>query len=215
MGIRSRVTFGAILALVATAALAQNPKDCAAVQFSDEVLARFPRAPEACLDVISRGGQDYAVFNAQLVEVRGNTMRVRFHLPDGSLGPTQSITPPNDFRVLINGQPTRVSDLQPNQDLKAYVEVTRPVLALEPADTGQRLVIVPLVAEEEVADDDGTQPTRVAEVDPQMPRTAGPAPIFASFGLLLACAALCMRLANRWRASHEFPAKKISSRCET
>lgn len=187
MGIRSRVTFGAILALVATAVLAQNPKDCAAVQFSDEVLARFPRAAEACLDVISRDGQDYAVFNAQLVEVRGNTMRVRFHLPDGSLGPTQTITPPNDFRVLIDGEPRRVSELAPNQDLKAYVEVSRPVMALEPADTAQKLVIVPLATEEEVTEEVDTE--RVA----QMPHTAGPAPVFAAFSLLFACAAVCMR----------------------
>jgi len=198
MGIRSRVTFGAILSLVATAALAQNPQDCAAVEFSDEVLERFPRAQEACLDVISRAGQDYAVFNARLVQVRGNTMRVRFHLPDGSMGPTQSITPPRDFRVLVNGQPTRVAELTPNQDLKAYVQVDRPMMALEPADSGQRLVIVPLVAEEQVADE--TDRTRLAEADPQMPHTAGPAPVLAVFGLLFACAAMCMRAVHGVRS---------------
>lgn len=190
MGIRSRVTLGAILALAGTAALAQNPEGCAAVKFSDEVLARFPRAQEACLDVISRGGQDYAVFNAQLTQVRGNTMRVRFHLPDGSLGPTQSITPPRDFRVLINGTPTRIADLAPNQDLKAYVEVARPMLALEPADSGQSMVIVPLVAEGAVEQDSGA---RMADSGPEMPATAGTAPILATFGLLFACAALSLR----------------------
>lgn len=191
MGIGSRVTLGAVVALVATASLAQNTKDCAAVKFSDEVLARFPRAQEACLDVISRAGQDYAVFNARLSEVRGNTMRVRFQLPDGSFGPTQSVTPPRDFRVLINGKPTRVADLAPNQDLKAYVEVARPMLALEPADSGQSMVIVPLVAEEVVEEDSGA---RVAQAsDPQMPATAGPAPVIAIFGALFACAALALR----------------------
>jgi hypothetical protein len=189
MGIRSRVTLGAIVALVATAAFAQNPQGCAAVKFSDDVLKRFPRAQEACLDVISRAGQDYAVYNARLVQVRGNTLRVRFQLPDGTFGPTQSVTPPSDFRVLINGQPTRVSDLSPNQDLKAYVEVSRPMMALEPADSAQSLVIVPLVAEEEVAEDQ----TRLAEADPQMPHTAGPAPMLATFGLLFACAAMSLR----------------------
>ncbi|HEY5759325.1 MAG TPA: hypothetical protein VIU34_26050 [Steroidobacter sp.] len=190
MGIGSRVTFGAIVALVATATLAQNPAGCAAVKFSDEVLARFPRAPEACLDVISRGGQDYAVFNARLSEVRGNTMRVRFQLPDGTFGPTQSVTPPRDFRVLINGTPTRVADLAPNQELKTYVEVGRPVLALEPADSGQQMVVVPLVAEEAVEEE------RVA----QMPATAGPAPVLATFGVLFACAALGLRAVFGLRA---------------
>ncbi|MFC4313579.1 hypothetical protein ACFPN2_31185 [Steroidobacter flavus] len=193
MGIRVRVTLGATLALASAAALAQNPAGCASVKFSDDVLARFPRAQEACLDVISRGGQDYAVFNARLSEVRGNTMRVRFQLPDGTFGPTQSVTPPRDFRVLINGTPTRVADLAPNQELKAYVEVSRPVLALEPADTGQQMVIVPLVAEEAVEEE------RVA-ANPAMPATAGPAPIFATFGVLLACAALSLRAVFRLRA---------------
>jgi len=125
-------------------------------------------------------------------------MRVRFHLPDGSLGPTQSVTPPRDFRVLINGTPTRVADLAPNQDLKAYVEVSRPNLALEPADSGQRMVIVPLVAEEAVAEDSGE---RVAQTSgPQMPATAGPAPVLATFGVLFACAALGLRAVFGLRA---------------
>jgi hypothetical protein len=198
MGIRSRLTFGAIIALVATAAFAQNPQGCAAVKFSDDVLKRFPRAQEACLDVISREGQDYAVFNARLVDVRGNTLRVRFHLPDGSLGPTQSITPPRDFRVLVDGTPTRAADLAPDQDLKAYVEVSHPVMALAPADASQSLVIVPLVAEEEVVEE--TDRTRLAEAGPQMPHTAGPAPIFATFSLLFACAAICFRAVRGVRA---------------
>jgi hypothetical protein len=195
MGIGSRVTLGALVALVATASQAQNPQGCAAVKFSDEVLTRFPRAQEACLDVISRGGQEYAVFNARLSEVRGNTMRVRFQLPDGSFGPTQSVTPPRDFRVLINGTPTRVSELAPNQELKAYVEVDRPVLALEPADSGQRMVVVPLVAEQAVEEDSGE---RVAQA--QMPATAGPAPVLATFGVLFACAALALRAVFGLRA---------------
>ena len=194
MGIRSRVTAGAILALAASAAFAQNPRDCAAVKFSEAVLERFPRAQEACLDVISRGGQEYAVFNARLTRVQGNTMRVRFHLPDGSLGPQTTVTPPADFRVLINGEPTRVRDVTPNQDLKAYVHVSRPEVALEPADTAQAMLIVPL-ATTAAAEDSATDRTRLAEAqeDPEMPATAGPAPILATFGLLFACAALGLR----------------------
>lgn len=205
MGIRSRVTFGAILAFIATAAFAQNPEGCAAVHFSDDVLKRFPRAQQACLDVISRDGKDYAVYSARLVEVRGSTARVRFHLPDGKLGPIQSVTPSSDFRVLIDGKPTRISDVEPDQDLKAYVEVSRPVMALEPADTGQSLVVVPLVAEEEVVED-----TQLAG-DPQMPRTAGPGPILATFGLLFACTAMCMRAVRGVRSLRRKQIERITS----
>ncbi|HEY0938633.1 MAG TPA: hypothetical protein VGE08_00930 [Steroidobacter sp.] len=203
MGIPSRVNIAraflaATLAFVASAAFAQNPRDCAAVTFSDEVLERFPRAPEACLDVISRDGQEYAVFNARLTQVRGNTMRVRFQHPDGSLGPTTSIAAPSDFRVLINGEPTRIRDVAPNQDLKAYVQVSRPMVALEPADTSQRMLIVPLaveqVAEQGAGEEMATDRTRLAEAtDPEMPATAGPGPVFALFSVVFACAALCLR----------------------
>lgn len=208
MGIPFRVTFAssilaATLAVVANAAFAQNPRDCGAVAFSDEILERFPRAPEACLDVITRDGQEYAVFNARLTEVRGNTLRMRFRHPDGTLGPMTSVTAPSDFRVLINGEPTRVSDVAPNQDLKAYVQVSRPMVALEPADTSQRMLIVPLaveqVAEQEPMEEEGTDRTRLAEAaeDPEMPATASPAPLSAVFGVLFACAALCMRALRR------------------
>lgn len=207
MGIRSRVTAAAMLALVASAAFAQNPRDCAAVKFSDAVLERFPRAQEACLDVISRGGEDYAVFNAHLTQVRGNQMRVRFQLPDGTLGPTQTVTPPADFRVLINGTPTRIRDVTPNQDLMAYVHVTRPEVALVPADTSETLLIVPLVAAEQ------PERTRLAEADPdpEMPVTAGPAPIFATFGLLFACAALGLRALRGVRALRRKQIERIAA----
>ena len=202
MCIRSRVTAGAMLALIAGLAWAQNPEDCAAVKFSDELLERFPRAPEACLDVISRDGQSYAVFNARLSNVSGNTMRLRFRHPDGSLGPMTAVRAPGDFRVLVDGEPTRVRDLAPNQDLKAYVHVSRPEVALEPADTSQRLLIVTLAFEPAPA---GGR-TRLAEADTQagggaeVPAAAGPAPLFAGFGALVASVAVGLRALRRARS---------------
>jgi hypothetical protein len=195
MNMQSRAIVGAALLLTTAAAFAQNPAACAAVKFSADVLERFPRAPEACFDVISRAGEEFAVFNARLDQVSGQTMRVRFRLPDGSLGPPNRITVQPDFRVLIEGKPTRVSELAPNQDLKAYVPVSRPMLALEPAESPEKLVIVPLAV-------DAGDRTQLAEASdsPSMPETAGPAPIFAAVGLLFGFAALGMR-AVRMRAS--------------
>jgi hypothetical protein len=199
MNMQLRTTAGAALLLITAAAFAQNPEGCEAVKFSDDVLERFPRAPEACLDVISRGGEEYAVFNARLSQVSGNTMRVRFRHPDGSLGSSNRITVPSDFRVLINGEPTRVRDLAPNQDLKAYVPVSRPMLALESAEPSQNLLIVPLVVDRTEAGDR----TQLAEASdgPSMPETAGPVPIFGVAGLLFACAAYGMRVVRNMRPS--------------
>lgn len=193
LSVRPRIVASAILLLAAYAASPQNPTDCAAVKFSDELLERFPQARESCLDVISRGGQEYAVFNARLTQVSGNNVRVRFRHPDGSLGPSTRITAPPDFRVLVNGEPTRVRDLAPNQDLKTYVQVSRPMVAFEPADSSQQLHVVPLVIVPASAA--GDERTRLAQADEElsMPATAGPTPILAALGLFFACAALGAR----------------------
>lgn len=198
MNILSRAAACAVLVCVAAAAHAQNEAECRAVKFSDELLERFPRAPESCLDVISRGGEEYAVFNVRLQQVSGNNLRVRFRHPDGSLGPSTRITAPRDFRVLVEGEPTRVQDLASNQTLKAYVHVSRPMVALEPATATAQLHVVPLVvtpAGAQAAAGEADDRTRLAEAsgDPRMPDTAGPVPIFATMGVLFACAALGMR----------------------
>ncbi len=181
-------------------AYGQERPGCEGAKFSDEILGRFPDAQEACLDVISRGGQDYAVFKVQLDRVRGNTLHVRFQKPDGSRGPRTSITAQPDFRVLVDGRPTAVRNLAANQQLTAYVRVDRPMMALEPATPTQVWNVVPVVlvpASEQTGQgneptDDGSQ-LAMAEQDPAMPDTAGPAPLVAGVGLFFIVAALGAR----------------------
>lgn len=179
-------------------AYAQNPEGCSSVQFSEQILERFPNAPDSCLDVISRGGQDYAVFRVQLERVSGNTLHVRFNNPDGTRGPRTRITAQPDFRVLVEGQPTRVRDLAPNQELTAYVQVDRPMVALAPATATQTWHIVPLAmapAGTDAAESDNTRLAALDEGDEGavMPDTAGPAPIVATVGLLFILGAVGAR----------------------
>jgi hypothetical protein len=177
------------------AVLAQNPEGCASAKFSEQILERFPNAPDSCLDVISRGGQDYAVFRVQLERVSGNTLHVRFNNPDGSRGPRTRVTAQPDFRVLVEGQPTRVRDLAPNQELTAYVQVDRPMVALAPATATQTWHIVPLALTPAEGDAAETDRTRLAALDEGavMPDTAGPAPIVATVGLLFILGAVGAR----------------------
>ena len=176
-------------------AYAQNPEGCSSVRFSEQILERFPNAPESCLDVISRSGQDYAVFRVQLERVSGNTLQVRFNNPDGTRGPRTRITAQPDFRVLVEGQPTRVRDLAPNQELTAYVQVDRPMVALAPATATQTWHIVPLAMTPAGNDTAESDRTRLAAADEGavMPDTAGPAPIVATVGLLFILGAVGAR----------------------
>lgn len=138
-----RCTVLAVPLLAAAAVFAQSP-GCPGVQFSAEVLSRFPDAAAACLDVIQKDGEQYGVFKAQLLDVRGNTVRVRVKKPDGTQGPVASFAAKPGRKVLIDGKAYPLSELAPNQEITAYVRVDRAYIALPPATQSERLDAVPL-----------------------------------------------------------------------
>ena len=184
----SRPLVVAALALgLAGAAFAQNNAACQNMRFSDEVLARFPRAPEACLDVITRDGEQYAVFKAQLDRVSGNTLRLRFRQPDGTYAAAQNVKTSPERRILIDGKPVRVSELAPNQELTAYVRVDKPLLALPPVSESAPLEPEPMAAPEPA----------LARAEPVMPHTASPMTLIALLGAFCCAIAYALNLARR------------------
>jgi hypothetical protein len=171
---KSLVT-SAFAALLLTFAIAPDASAqssaCQTVKFSDSVLQRFPRAREACLDVITRDGEQYAVFKADLLRVSGNTARIRAKLPGGGSAPAQSIRFDPKRRVLVNGKGISPSQLAVGQELTAYVKVTEPAATLASDDEG---AIATFPFEEE--------PERTASAE--MPATAGPLPLIGTIGML-------------------------------
>lgn len=184
--LRSFALATAVIALNG-AGFAQNAAGCRNVRFSEEVLSRFPKAPQACLDVINRDGQDYAVFKAQLESVSGNTLRVRIKQPDGTYAAVTNIETKPERRVLIDGKPVQVADLAPDQELTAYVRVDKPMIALPPASESEPLEATPLAAAEPV----------VARAEPAMPHTASQVGLLGLLGAFLWAIALAVRLTRR------------------
>jgi hypothetical protein len=180
-----------VAGLFASAALmAAESQGCPNVKFSPSVLEKFPRAQEACLDVISKGGQQYAVFKADLTGVQGNTVRVRVKLPDGSYSDTKSIRTKPDLQVLIDGKPYPVSELAPNQELTTYIRVDQPMIALAPANQSDPVDAVPMAAAE--------PPTpHLAAANPVMPHTADQAALPMLMGLFCMAVAFAMRISRR------------------
>jgi hypothetical protein len=175
--------------LIATAALlaalqtAQaQPPNCQTVEFSKEVVQRFPRIREACLDVLQANGELLAVFKADLLKVSGNRVRIRAKLPDGSHADARTVQVSPQRRVLVDGKSYRVNQLALGQELTIYAKVDEPVATLAPADASEPVEFAPI---------EESEPTRLAEADPEMPRTASPLPILgAGGGLLLTLGAL-------------------------
>jgi hypothetical protein len=162
----------AVLGGVAAPALAA---DCASAQFSDSVLARFPNIRAVCTEVIEKDGQQYAVVKGDLVRTGNNAVYMKFNLADGTKSDTRKIETRPEFRVKVDGKPVSVRNLAVGQQLTAYVKVSDPVIALEPAESSDQIAAYPI---QEAA------PAMAANTA-EMPRTASPMPAVASLGALL------------------------------
>ena len=152
------------------------PVNCQNAKFSAAVLERFPRAREACLDVLSRNSEYYAVFKAKLVRVSHSNVRIEPRLPDGTYAEARQVKVSPQRRVLVDGRPVGFDELALGQGLTVYMEVRAPMVVFPPAQT-----------------DDAWQPESLEEVPPpaapQMPGTAGPAPWIGVGALALLCLA--------------------------
>jgi hypothetical protein len=166
-----------VLALMPAVAGAQQPAVCERVEFSQDVLARFPNIRQACLDVIQKDGQEFAVVKADLVRATARRMTVRVKLPDGTHAEPRAINVAPGFRLNVNGRSTRVEDVAVGQEITAYVNVRDPGIALAPAEPTETVVFTPVPAEPE--------PEPVASAEPEMPKTATKFPLLGAFGVAL------------------------------
>ena len=165
------------LALIPAVALAQQPAVCQRVEFSQEVLARFPNIRKACLDVINKDGQEYAVVKADLVRATSRRMTVRVKLPDGTHSDPIGINIKGNARVNVNGQPTRLEDVAVGQELSAYISVKDPGIALAPVEPSEPVVFTPMTAEPE--------PEPAVAAATEMPKTATRLPLLGTIGIVL------------------------------
>lgn len=194
-----------IAVTLAAAAMAQSQQiDCQSVEFSDEVVRKFPRVREACLDVIERQGQLMAVFKADLLKVSGNKVRIRAKLPGGGEAEPQTVQVPRDRRVLVDGRKYRVDELALGQELTIYARVDEPLAALVPAETSDPIDFVPIEVE----------PIRVATAEPEMPRTASGLPALGLLGVFLVCLAAAIELIRRVRRLRVLTSHMPASRGE-
>ncbi len=184
-----------VLALVPAVAGAQQPAACERVEFSQEVLARFPNIRSACLDVINRDGQEFAVVKADLIRRTARRMTVRVKLPDGTRSEPRGINVSPGFRLNVNGRPTRIEDIAIGQEITAYVSVRDPGIALAPADTAEPVVFTPVTAEPE------PEPAPVAS-EPAMPTTATQLPLVGVIGLALLALGAGLALFRRRGVGH-------------
>lgn len=104
-------------------ALAQGP--CGALTFKGPVLSQLPEAASACREIVTRNGQQFAHFKAEIVSADHSQVRTRFELPNGQYSKTFEFVPPSSARISIAGQKYRFNELSRGQELDVYLPPDR------------------------------------------------------------------------------------------
>ena len=163
------------LAALVTAVPTASAQDitCADLEWSTEILAAHPRAPEACDAVVVRDGVRYARFNGTLERRYFNgVVKLRFQLPDGS-HITDTFRPDESFTAEMGGEPKTFDNIPVGRvPFRVYVPEGQWAIASIPVEEEIVVVVVESVPEP-------------AEPAPELPATGGPLPLFGLLGGLL------------------------------
>ena len=130
---RHLITLGAtvLLALVSTPLAAQLT--CADVEFGADVLEAYPHAEAACLEIVEREGELYARLEARILR-SGNPAILQYLHSDGQWGVRTEASPPDGYKVWMNGQAMPFEDVPQWQTLNVYLQQGRWNVAMSDLD---------------------------------------------------------------------------------
>jgi hypothetical protein len=113
----------ASLALAAVWALPLAAQDvtCDDISFDDRIMATYPQARDACLDIVESDGVRYAHFEALVHREGFPSMLLRFKNRDGTWGPATLVSIPAGFTVYLEGQPVAAKDVPRGRQLDFYM----------------------------------------------------------------------------------------------
>jgi len=177
----SIIAAGGILVACVGAASAQTSvdrtfkadgQDCAAVQWSKELLREYPGIGAACQAVERREGTTYVKFTGTVRQVSDDG-KVKI---DFKQGDTLTLAPPADTVLYMDGRKTPISQLRRGTVLNFYVAENR--LTAQFLAEGAEPVEVPIVREQVVAREQPPPADRQL-VAQNLPATASGLPLMA------------------------------------
>jgi hypothetical protein len=115
----------ALLVMPAIAMAEDNAMGCDSVNFSQEVLAAFPRIKDACQAVTMKDGKPFVQLKAEVVAKDKDTVTVR--MMDRQNKPISEIkvAPGADDKAKVEGKEMKYKDLQKGQNLDVYLDHNR------------------------------------------------------------------------------------------
>lgn len=172
----------------------EQAKSCAEVDWNKDMTSNHPRLTEACREVVTAGGTDWARFEAKFARVEQDG-RVTFSIRDSRDRPIEEVTlqPATGQVAYIDNRATPFSQLDRDQLVNLYVPEGQYGFVTQPGAPRDQIAVVT---------EPGAAPatTRVAVAEPRaamLPATAGALPWFAFSGFLALLGAVGIRLGRR------------------
>jgi hypothetical protein len=128
-----------MLAMPALTLAADRP-GCDSVNFGEEVLAKFPNAKAACIDVKEKNGGIYVHYRADVVAVDEDSVTVHLLDHEGKAISKVKFVPSADQLAKVEGKEKKFTDLEKGTELDLYIEHSQWGLYASPE--GKRMTIV-------------------------------------------------------------------------
>ena len=128
-----------LLALPAFA-VASDRQGCDLVNFGADVLAKFPNAMEACIDVREKEGGIYAHYQADVIAVATDSVTIDILNHEGKAISRVTFVPAADQTARVDGKDVKFTDLKKGMKLDFYIEHNKWGLYGKP--DGKRLTIL-------------------------------------------------------------------------
>lgn len=180
----------------------EQAKSCAEVDWNKDMTTNHPRLTEACREVVTVGGKDWARFEAKFARVEPDGT-VSFSIRDSRDRSIEevSLRPATGQVAYIDDRATPFSQLRPDQLVNLYVPEGQYGFATQPGALPEQVAVVTPPARATAPTTTPTpESTRVAAAQPRaavLPATASPLPWLALGGLLSLLGAGGLRLGRR------------------
>ncbi|MEK6253699.1 MAG: hypothetical protein N2B05_03280 [Gemmatimonadales bacterium] len=109
-----------LLLVIAMPAAAQDIS-CADVSFDAQIIATYPAAHEACIEILEVDGIRYAHFKALVHREGFPSMLLRFRHNSETWGPATLVQVPAGYRVFVDGQPAEAKDVPRGRELDFFM----------------------------------------------------------------------------------------------
>ena len=116
---------------------------CSDFKYSEAFLAKYPKAPAACVEGRTYKGINYAKFNGKVTKVSSGSVTVDVLDTAGTPITPLTIQPANQNAfILVNGKQTKITDLSQGDTVTFWVPQSRLEVSPTPSSTPSHWIVL-------------------------------------------------------------------------